>query len=278
MTKLQKTEHLNIGFIGGGNMATAIIGGLIKNGHASNKIFICDPSDDCRQNLSTTYNVKCFDQSEEVIQFSDILVLAVKPQIMPLLSEDLSTSLKDKKTLMISIAAGTRLENIKKWFGSHLPCIRVMPNTPALFGAGISGLFAHADCTESHKIIAEEVMRATGSCVWVNKEEDIDIVTAISGSGPAYFFKMVESLAQAGMDQGLDEETALELAKHTAYGAGLMLLKSENSPTVLREQVTSPGGTTAAALKDLYHNNFEQTMTSAVNAAVERGRELGKNQ
>lgn len=266
----------NIGFIGGGNMATAIIGGLLKAGLSPKQVYVSDPDTDKCARLKQQLSVHCSQNAQQIGEQCPVIILAVKPQIMPLLSDELRPLLAHKKCLIISIAAGTPIASIKKWFGEQHAIIRVMPNTPALYSAGISGLFADTSVADQQRQLAEQIINATGSSVWVNKESDIDIVTAISGSGPAYFFHLVECLIEAGVNEGLSKETALALAKQTAYGAGLMMLKSDNSPSTLREQVTSPGGTTAAALQSFTDQNLKEIVNNAVHAAVKRGQELGQ--
>lgn len=264
---------MNITFIGGGNMATALIAGLLKTRPGQLTISVSDPSEEARSRMTREYGVDTHSKSNAAIRNADVVVLAVKPQVMPGVLNELAPVIEDGQ-LILSIAAGTTVSSIQAALGERRPVIRCMPNTPALIGHGISGLFASRNCRDHHHAQAETIMRAAGAVVWVKDESLIDVITAVSGSGPAYFFLMTEALAAAGQQLGLDEHDAMLLAVTTAEGAGAMMAHSDDKPAVLRERVTSPGGTTQAALESMEANGFRKLIQAAVEAATQRGREL----
>lgn len=263
---------MTICFIGGGNMATALITGLLQSPDLGGDLRVSDPSAEVRERLATL-GVNTFEASPAAVAGADAVILAVKPQVMPRVFEDLAGKLAPG-TLVVSVAAGITLRAIRDALGAHLAVIRSMPNTPALLGAGITGLYAHEACTPQHRELAEDIMAAVGETVWVAEETLIDVVTAISGSGPAYFYRMVEALRAAGESLGLPADTAAELARQTAYGAGVMALQGGADVAELRRRVTSPGGTTQAALEALSEGGFDALIAAAAEAAVRRGREL----
>ena len=263
---------MNITFIGGGNMATALIAGLKKARSGQLNIQVADPSEDARKRMRE-YGIETFSQGSAAIRDADVVVLAVKPQIMPAVLQELAPVIEDGQ-LVLSIAAGTTIAGIQAVLGKQCAVIRSMPNTPALIGHGVSGLFASINCKAHHREQAESILRTAGEVVWVKEEALIDVVTAVSGSGPAYFFLMTEALAAAGQELGLNERDARLLAVQTAQGAGAMMVQSEDEPEILRERVTSPGGTTQAALESMEKNGFRGLIRSAVEAATNRGREL----
>lgn len=263
-----------ISFIGGGNMASALISGMLKSSSPGVQIRVSDPSREARERLEAL-GVVAFEDGAAAIEGADVVVLAVKPQVMPDVLSALSGGVGPAQ-LVISVAAGITVEAILRAWGGDLPVIRTMPNTPALLGAGITGLYAAPGCTGAHREIGESLMRTVGETVWVEEETLIDVVTAISGSGPAYFYLMIEALRDAGTAQGLSPEVAGRLAIKTAYGAGLMALNSDVDVAELRRRVTSPGGTTQAALAALEQGDFGALIGTAVTAAVRRGRELSR--
>lgn len=264
---------MNITFIGGGNMATALVTGLQRARPGQLSISVADPSEEARQRMMREHGVETFSSGRAAVPGADVVVLAIKPQVMPSVLEELSHVIEEGQ-LLLSIAAGTTVGVIQSALGARCPVVRAMPNTPALIGHGICGLFASNSCRPHHREQAERIMRAAGEVVWVEDESLMDVVTAVSGSGPAYFFLLTEALARAGRDLGLDEDDALKLAVTTAEGAGAMLLGSGDTPATLRKRVTSPGGTTQAALELLHERGFDRLVHAAVEAATRRGREL----
>lgn len=260
-------------FIGGGNMATALIAGLDKTGPASTTVSVCDPSEEVRERLVHDYGIRAVVTASEATSGSECIVLAVKPQVMPMVLEELANVIQPGQ-LVISVAAGTSVQTIRDALGSQVPVIRCMPNTPALLGLGITGLFAGPGCTPEQMALAEAILGAVGETVVVEDESLMDVVTAVSGSGPAYFYLMTEALREAGEALGLPGEVAAELARHTAHGAGVMAAQSGLDVAELRHRVTSPGGTTQAALEALQEGGFAELLARAVQAAAERGREL----
>ena len=265
---------MDIAFIGGGNMAAALIGGLLDTGLAAGQVRVADPSEAARAALEQAHGVRTAVNGSEVAAGADVLVLAVKPQVMPAVLDELG-DLVDPGQLVISIAAGIPIDLLQQAFGEVQPIVRAMPNTPALLGAGITGLCASGACRQDHRAQAETVLGAAGEVVWVEDEALMDVVTAVSGSGPAYFFLLIEALREAGMAEGLPAEASTRLAVQTAFGAGTMAARSEHDVAELRRRVTSPGGTTQAALEAFEAGGFRALVADAVRAATERGRELG---
>lgn len=265
---------MDIAFIGGGNMAAALIGGLLDAGHAPGQVRVADPSDAARATIRQTHGVRTAARGAEVAEGANVVVLAVKPQVMPAVLEELGTLIEPDQ-LVVSIAAGIPIRTLQQVFGDAQPIIRAMPNTPALLGAGITGLCASAACEAAHREQAEAVLGAAGEVVWVEDEALMDVVTAVSGSGPAYFFLLIEALREAGVAEGLPAEASTRLAVHTALGAGIMATRSSDDVAELRRRVTSPGGTTQAALESFEFGGFRALVADAVRAATARGRELG---
>lgn len=267
-------DNPTITFIGGGNMAQALIGGLRSAGTAPNSLRVADPSASQREQVASQFGVQTFENNAEAVRGSDAVVLAVKPQAMDEVLTSLSGRL-DTGTLVVSVAAGVTLEKLRGGLDGHRRVVRVMPNTPALYGAGIAGMVAAEGVDDTDRQLAGELLAAAGQVVWVDDESLMDVVTAVSGSGPAYFFRLTELLAAAGERAGLPAEVAARLARQTAVGAGTMLEHAEVDAGELRRRVTSPGGTTEAALETLAAGGFDQLIDEAVAAAVKRGRELG---
>ena len=264
---------MNVVFIGGGNMADALIGGLLKNGFAADQLRAVDVSGDARRRLADKYRVECFDEARKALRPGDVVVFAVKPQQMKEAAR--FSGLKDNANLVISIAAGITLATLSRWLGGYARLIRAMPNTPALIGAGIAGLYAPQGVSEAEKRQAEAVLGAVGATVWIDDEALLDAVTAVSASGPAYVFWFIEQLANAGASLGLPLETARKLALETVLGSAKLAAQSADSPAVLRERVTSKGGTTEAALKACEEQKLAERFLRAVEAARARGAELG---
>jgi pyrroline-5-carboxylate reductase len=264
-----------ITFIGGGNMATALISGLRKSTRPDLVLRVSDPSDDARSRLQANHNVETFTDSLAAVSGADVIILAVKPQVMSRVLEQLAGHIEPGQ-LVISIAAGTTIRTIKRKLGKKQAIIRSMPNTPALIGHGITGICPGKKCKPHHIAQAEKILSSTGDVVVIEDETLMDVVTAISGSGPAYYFLLTEALAVAGRALGLPGQVADKLAAHTSYGAGAMVIQSDEDAAELRRQVTSPGGTTQAAVAVLESGVFAQVVHSAVEAATVRGRELAE--
>lgn len=263
-----------ISFIGGGNMSRSIVGGLIASGYDASRIQVSDPLDDQRQMLGSQFRVKTCPENANCVTGSRVVVLAVKPQVMQQALASVQHELRAHKPLLISIAAGIRIDNILCWAGCEVPVIRVMPNTPALVNCGVSGLFANTLADESDRNLAEQIMQAVGAVVWLNSERDIDTVTGISGSGPAYFFRLMEIMMESAKEHGLDAPTARTLVLQTALGAAKLAVNDPSSPSELRRQVTSPKGTTEAALLHMEERGIEMAVKAGINAAIHRSDEL----
>lgn len=272
-TGKQGNHYMKISFIGGGNMATALVSGIAKSEPGAEWIHISEPDPEARIRLEENYPVKCFESAMAATREADTIILAIKPQVMPIVLGEMEGLIKPSQ-LVISIAAGVTIDTIRMGLGAQVPVIRAMPNTPALIGKGITGLFAGPGCSQQHKKTAEQVVSSTGTSVWVEEEALINVVTAVSGSGPAYFFLLTEALREAGQKLGLSQDAATRLAVHTAYGAGAMAVQSNVDVSELRKRVTSPGGTTKAALDSFESDQFKQIVLRAVNAACVRGQEL----
>jgi len=267
---------MRIGFIGAGNMAQAFIGGLLAKGHAPSSITVCDPAPDQLAAVSSRFGVATNMDNAEGVAASDVLVLAVKPQMTHPVLTGLSAALRTHKPLVISVVAGVRSAAIRGVVGADARIIRTMPNRPALMGAGVSALYADPGASERDRQTAEHLLQAIGKTVWVPREEDLDAVTAVSGSGPAYFFLLTELLEATARELGLEPRTAHTLAIETAYGSGLMARASDSTLEQLREQVTSKGGTTAAALAVLEDADLRGIVRRAVTAACRRSNELAR--
>ena len=263
-----------VAFIGGGNMARSLIGALIRGGVAARSIAVAEPDATTREALARDFGIVAHASSTDVVRGASTIVLAVKPQVLAGVCPEIGRALGDAAPLIVSIAAGIRIDQIERWIGRPLPIVRAMPNTPALIGAGATGLIANARASEDDRASAEAMLDAAGRTAWIEREDLMDTVTALSGSGPAYFFLLVEALEDAAVAQGLPRETARMLASQTCLGAGRMLVESGEAPSTLRERVTSPGGTTAAALAAFDAGGLRKLVAAAVAAATERGREL----
>jgi pyrroline-5-carboxylate reductase len=267
-------KHETIGFIGAGNMARSLVGGLLNNGWEKDRLLLADPDAQRRAGLHEALAVTVHADNEAVAERASILVFAVKPQIFKSVAAPLGALLQRKKPLVISIAAGIRIDAIERWLGHDLAIVRTMPNTPALVLAGSTGLFANARTSQEQRDKAEAILRAVGVTVWVENESLLDAVTALSGSGPAYFFLIMEALEQAAMKLGLDRTTARLLTIETAYGAAKMAEEGGEDPAQLRARVTSPGGTTESALRVLKERGIDELFDQALSAAAQRSREL----
>lgn len=274
MSEAPLTSLPHIAFVGGGNMARSLIGGLVRQGAAPGRISVAEPNAELRDALARDFGVAVHTDGSAAATAADVVVLAVKPQVMRTVCETLRPVVQRSRALMLSIAAGIRMEQLDAWCGGDTAIVRSMPNTPALIGAGASGLCANARATPAQRQAAETVLGAAGAVVWIADEAQMDIVTALSGSGPAYFFLLAEALEEAAVAQGLPREAARLLAAQTALGAGRMLREDGETAAVLRQRVTSPGGTTQAALDRFAAHGLRDIVADAVAAATQRGREL----
>ncbi|WP_417542588.1 pyrroline-5-carboxylate reductase [Methylophaga thalassica] len=274
-------KQCTIAFIGGGNMARSLIGGLISNQFTAENIHVSDANTEALDNLASRYNVKTFTDNLAAIADADVVILAVKPQQLQSVIRQIAPAWQQDK-LLISIAAGIRLDDISRWLDfDGAAIVRAMPNTPSLVQAGATALCANDYVTSAQHELAESMLRAVGLALWISDEKQMDAVTALSGSGPAYFFLVLEALQTAGMELGLPEETARLLALETSFGAAKMALESDESACVLRQRVTSPGGTTERAL-DVFEQGdlrglFKQALTAAAQRADELAEQLGQD-
>jgi len=277
---VQKNSKAHITFIGGGNMGRALISGLLTNGFEPNQISVVEANAVTALKLHTDFGVQGIAALEQItFDFSknNVVVMAIKPQDFNVVAKDLASKLKHTSApgpLILSIAAGIRLKDMSRWL-DHARCVRAMPNTPALIGKGITGLFADAAVDQFDRALAETICNAVGQVVWVSEEKLIDAVTAVSGSGPAYVFAFLEAMQSAGEKLGLDTDTARKLAYATLDGATQLAHNSDEHPGVLRERVTSRGGTTAAALDVMRQQGWHEILEKAIDAASQRGKEMG---
>ena len=269
---MNKHNH-KIGFIGGGNMARSLIGGLVSAGYPAEALSVADPNESIRAALATDFGVNATADNQQIMDQCDVVVLAVKPQVMQEVTSALRVG-QNKEPLFLSVAAGIRTASITHWLGIKAAIVRAMPNTPALVQSGATGLFANPHVSPKQHDLAESIMRAAGLVQWVEDEALMDAVTALSGSGPAYLFLMMEAMEKAAQKLGLPAETARLLTVQTAFGAAKLALEIEEDPALLRENVTSPGGTTERAIQVLRQEGFEDMFYKALSAARDRAREL----
>jgi pyrroline-5-carboxylate reductase len=262
-----------IAFIGGGNMASAIIGGLVKQGHATQNITVVESLEEARAKLLATFGITAQAQAGAFLSAAALVVWAVKPQTFK--EAALTVAPHTAQALHLSVAAGIRSSSIATWLGTER-VVRAMPNTPALIGQGISGLFARAGVTSADKAHIEQVMATTGQSLWLNAEDQLDVVTALSGSGPAYVFYFMEAMTMAGTEMGLSREQSHQLVIATFAGASALAQSSSESPQVLRQRVTSKGGTTYAAISSMEDNDVRALFIDAMYAAREQAKELGE--
>ncbi|HET8940824.1 MAG TPA: pyrroline-5-carboxylate reductase [Rudaea sp.] len=264
----------SIAFIGGGNMARSLIGGLLQGGAPASAIRVSEPNAELREALARDFAVATHADNALVAGDADVWVLAVKPQVMREVCAGLREIAQIRHPLVVSLAAGIRIAQLEKWLNCATAIVRCMPNTPALIGAGASGLCANTHTSPMQRDQAQSILGAAGLIEWIDDEALMDTVTAVSGSGPAYFFLLVEALENAAVAQGLPRESARALAAQTCLGAGRMLGKGDVAPAELRRRVTSPGGTTQAALESFSSDRFDEIVARAVAAATRRGGEL----
>ncbi len=264
-----------ISFIGGGNMATSLIGGLITDGRDPASIYVTDIDTAKLEALSNAFRVQTSTDNEEAVSLARTVVLAVKPQAMAPVVKGVAVPGKAHRPLFVSIAAGVREPDIARWLGYDAAIVRSMPNTPALVGSGATALYANPFVSDEQRSLAESVLRAVGLTLWVDDENLLDVVTALSGSGPAYYFLLMETMERTGISMGLSKDHARMLTIQTAFGAAKMALESSDSPATLRTRVTSPGGTTERALDTLMAGGMEHLIRDALEAARDRAVELG---
>lgn len=266
-----------IGFIGGGNMARSLIGGLINGGLVkAHEIIVFDPSSERSLELQTQFSIQVAQSNEQLIQNSSVVVIAVKPQVLKAVLSPLATTFQASTPLIVSVVAGITANSIEQWLGGDFAIVRVMPNTPALVGQGASGLFANKNVSDEQRTTSSQLINAVGSSAWVANENDIDSITALSGSGPAYFMLFIQSLIDSAVSAGLEPETAKALAIKTASGAAALIESSDLPLQSLIDNVTSPGGTTEQALLSFDRSDLKGIVDSAFNAAKKRSEELAK--
>ncbi|MBS7664393.1 pyrroline-5-carboxylate reductase [Pseudomonas lalucatii] len=263
-----------IAFIGAGNMAASLIGGLRAQGVAANAIRASDHGAEQRAKIAAEHGIETFAGNAEAVAGADVIVLAVKPQVMKGVCQDLAPHLSEGQ-LVVSVAAGITCASLENWLGPRA-IVRCMPNTPALLRQGVSGLYANARVTAPQRQQAEQLLSAVGLALWLDEERLIDAVTAVSGSGPAYFFLLIEAMTAAGEKLGLPRDTAAQLTLHTALGAARMAVASDVDAAELRRRVTSPAGTTEAAINSFQAGGFEALVEQALNAAARRSAELAE--
>ena len=265
-------KHLAI--LGGGNMGRALIGGMLRRGTRPEHITVGESSPAAREALSADFGIQSTADNAAAVEPASVIVVAVKPQMAGAVLAPLQPALLRARPVVISIAAGIRLAALESWCGAGVPVVRAMPNRPALVGAGATGLFAPASVAAAHREVAERVMQAVGEVIWVTAEDDLDVVTALSGSGPAYFFLLAELLTQGAIDLGLAPEAARRLAIATLHGAGQLAHSGDGDLARMRAEVTSKGGTTEAAVKAFEAADLRGSVARALEAAVRRSREL----
>jgi len=265
-----------IGFIGGGNMASSLISGLIASGHSPQQLWVSDINKDQLASLAANLHVNIASSNQAVIQEAEVVVLAVKPQVLREVAESVAALIQQKNPLVVSIAAGITQASLSSWLGADTAIVRCMPNTPALVLTGATGLHANRNVTAAQRNLAENIMRSVGISLWVDDESDLDAVTAVSGSGPAYYFLLMEAMEKAAQELGLDKHTARLLVQQTALGAAKIALESSESPEQLRKRVTSPGGTTQRAIETFEQGGFAELVSKAMHAARDRSIEMSK--
>jgi len=263
-----------LAFIGGGNMTRSLIGGLVSDGWNPGRIHVADPDPQQLELLARRFSVATTTDNGDAVNNADAVVLAIKPQMVRPVATELAPLIRERRPLVISIAAGIREASLRGWLDRDIAIVRAMPNTPAMVQSGATALYANPTVSEAQHNLAESVLRAVGVAIWVEDEAMMDAVTALSGSGPAYFFLLMEALTSAGLRLGLPRDTARLLTLQTAFGAAKMALESVEDAAQLRHRVTSPGGTTERAIGVFQENNFEGIVLQAMQAATARSREL----
>lgn len=270
------TNTATIVVIGGGNMGSSLVGGLIRNHYPANQIWVTDQNQEKLAELNRDFNIRVSIENTQAAKEADVLILAVKPQMMAEVLPPLAQVVAAKKPLIISVAAGIREASLSHWLKTPLAIVRAMPNTPALIGLGATALYANHLVTDLDRHLSESILKSLGFFVWIKDEKLMDVVTALSGSGPAYFFLMMECLEKAAIEMGLEEKIARDLTLQTAYGATRMALESGASLKILRQQVTSPGGTTQKAVEVLEDQGIYELFRKALQAAKIRSEEIAE--
>jgi len=269
-------NELKVAFVGAGNMATSIIGGLIEQGMPETNLRASDPFPDSLQRLQTTAAIMTSTENSEVVAGADVVILAVKPQVMAEVTRDISAAVAAANAVVISIAAGITIASLRAGLGENTAIIRCMPNTPALLRAGATALYANEATSQQQRRDASDILAAVGSVCWVEQEQQLDAVTALSGSGPAYFFLFMEAMTEAGIKLGLDEASARALTLQTGLGACRMAVEGDVDLPELRQRVTSPGGTTERAVQSFQHADLHGIVEKAMQAALDRAREMAR--
>jgi len=267
-------KKAKIGFIGGGNMAGSLIKGLIADGYPASDIWVSDLDEAKLEAYRDQFGIHSTVDNNELANEVSVVVLAVKPQVLKSVSEDIKGVVKERAPLVVSIAAGIRSKDITNWLGGEATIVRCMPNTPALVGSGATGLFANEQVSGEQRDQAESIMRSVGLIVWVDDEPLLDAVTAVSGSGPAYYFLMMEAMEKTAIGMGVSKESARLLVQQTALGAAKLAMESSDSPEALRRKVTSPGGTTEQAISSFEESGFRNVVDRALKAAQDRSVDL----
>ncbi len=265
-----------IGFIGGGNMASSLMNGLIASGHSPSQIWVSDTNQETLQSLADKLKVNISANNDQLVKEVDVVVLAVKPQVLRPVAEQIAAAVSEQKVLVVSVAAGISQQSLSDWLGTDVAIVRCMPNTPALVLTGATALHANAVVNGEQKDLAENILRAVGISLWVTEEHELDAVTAVSGSGPAYYFMLMEAMEKAALELGLSTETARLLIQQTALGAAKIALESKDTPEQLRQKVTSPGGTTEQAIKTFEQGEYYDLVSKALHAARDRAVEMSK--
>ncbi|AVQ07709.1 TPA: pyrroline-5-carboxylate reductase [Xanthomonas vasicola pv. zeae] len=268
------SDAARIAFVGGGNMARSLIAGLIRQGTPADSIRVAEPVAELRDALARDFGVQVVEDARTAVDAAATWVLAVKPQVLPAVCRQLADLAQAQQPLLVSIAAGITATQLQRWSGGDVAVVRAMPNTPALLGAGVTGLYANARVSDAQRKQATRLLDSAGVTVWIDDEAQMDAVTAVSGSGPAYVFLLAEAMEAAAQAQGLPPDTARTLVLQTLLGAARMLTESGEAPDVLRRRVTSPNGTTHAAIETFQAGGFEALAANAIAAATERGRSL----
>ena len=268
-------ETKKISFIGAGNMASALIGGLIADGaFFPDNIIVSDINDTQLNKMESKFGIRSSCDNNKCVAHADVVVICVKPQMMAEICQEIASTVQKQKPLIISVAAGVTTQSLGRWLGAETAIVRAMPNTPALIKTGAAGLFANENVSEEQKELAERILRAVGLVLWVTAENDMDYVTALSGSGPAYFFRMMEAMENAAVELGLDKEVAHVLTLQTALGAAKLAIESSDSIAELREKVTSPGGTTEQGLAAMNAAGIDKMFQQTLKAARDRAKAL----
>ncbi len=272
----KNSQPPHIAFVGAGNMASCIVGGLIESGHPADRISAADPFPASLEHLRKIAPVAVYSGNVAAVHGADIVILAIKPQVMAQATDSIAQIVRTTGALVISIAAGVTIASMQARLGPQVAIVRCMPNTPALLGCGASGLFANDRTSAQQRDFAQRVLSAVGITCWVSSEQELDAITALSGSGPAYFFLFLEAMVEAGIELGLDAQTAHRLALQTSLGASRMALESDVGLVELRRRVTSPSGTTERAIQSFERDGLRKTVSTAMRAAADRAAEMAR--